>query len=529
MTQPNGTARPDRTTMLAVLVVIVLHATLAWLGRAPGIMTGQDDAQYLMLAQSLREGGYHEAFRVDRPLHALYPPGYPLMLALAGWPFADRYDAVVAFGVAISGLSLGIFFVALSRRLPISVALGATALLAVNPDLTTVAGTISSEVGYLALSALALFLASQPDREGRGTVATMAAAVAAALTRVLGITLIGALALHWFLDRRWRALAGLVVTSALTVGGWLLWTAIAPDQHVGVSYRADLTAGLSTSLPWVEPLPGRLVSNATFYAKRLLWTLAMPNVEGTPVDNVAGVALLVVLLAVGTGALWRRWRLAALYLASYGALLAIWTWAQGRYLAPLALVVVPAVVMGAYALTSRFAPRWATIAVAVVTMMLGGTALGRSVANARAMAGCDRGGPTPPVNCLTASQASFFEAARYIKDSTPPDAVFLTAKYATLHHYTGRTAVSYRGALARDSADFLPFLDGNRVRYVLLASLELSEFNRLGPLLAKTCHRLSVVRAFDPGTWLLATTPDLAAPACRAVQEHDRLNRNRTF
>jgi len=48
---------PRRAVVVAVLL-IALHAVLAWLGRPPGIATRQDDATYLLLAESLSGGGY---------------------------------------------------------------------------------------------------------------------------------------------------------------------------------------------------------------------------------------------------------------------------------------------------------------------------------------------------------------------------------------------------------------------------------------------------------------------------------------
>ena len=50
--------------MGVLLLVLVSHAVLAWLSREPGILTREDDAEYIVLAQSLQDFGYHESFRV---------------------------------------------------------------------------------------------------------------------------------------------------------------------------------------------------------------------------------------------------------------------------------------------------------------------------------------------------------------------------------------------------------------------------------------------------------------------------------
>ena len=69
---------------LAAAALVLLHAVLCWLARPAGILTGQDDVEYLVLGQALREGSYHLLFRVDAQLHAQYPPGYPAMIAVWG-------------------------------------------------------------------------------------------------------------------------------------------------------------------------------------------------------------------------------------------------------------------------------------------------------------------------------------------------------------------------------------------------------------------------------------------------------------
>jgi hypothetical protein len=83
-------ARRAKVVVGLVLLAALAHMALAWASRNPGFMTGQDDAQYLLLGQSIRGGGYHELFRVDRPVHALYPPGYAAMLAVWGLLVGDR-------------------------------------------------------------------------------------------------------------------------------------------------------------------------------------------------------------------------------------------------------------------------------------------------------------------------------------------------------------------------------------------------------------------------------------------------------
>jgi hypothetical protein len=505
--------------------LLAAHAMLAWLGRAPGIMTGQDDAQYLILGQSLRQGGYHELFRIDQPFHALYPPGYPAMLAVWGWPSGDRFDLLVALGVVLSVTSLLVTYLALRRRLGELVAVATVGLLAVNPMVVQVAGTVSSEVAYLWASAVTLYFLARAGESAatrRWLVLAGAAAIFAALTRVVGVTLLAAIGLHWAMERRWRAVGWLSLASATTVGAWLVWTTIAPDQHVGVSYAADLGAGLGTS-PWVEPLPGRIPRNLVFYARRLLESVAVPSLAGTAADSALALILLGAMLLAGVVVLWRAWRPAAIYLLLYGGLLSVWTFAVGRYFPPITVVLVPALAAGAVAFGRRLTPSRPTAPMLAVVALLGSTALWRSVAQARTGARCDRSGPMPPDTCLTTDQAGFFAALRWTRDQTPPDAVVLTAKYAPFYYYTGRKTPSFRGAVARGDDGLLPFLEAQGASRILYTSLLVSEYNRLLPRLAANCGRLFVERHFPPRTYLFgikaATDPTPSGDACRAVAD----------
>lgn len=519
MTEP---ATRSRIAIGFIGLAVVTHVWLAWSARDPGIMTGQDDAQYLILGQSIRAGGYHELFRVDRPVHALYPPGYPAVLAVWGAVVGDRYDGLVALSVAFGAASLLLLGLTLRRLVEPALAVAATWLLAINTDVVSSSGSISSEAPFIFFSMASLALARGDSR--RILWLAGLAALLAALTRVVGVVLLGAIALHWVLARRGKATGWLLVATLLTVGAWLAWTAAAPDQHEGVSYARDLVAGVAAS-QGVEPLPGRLLSNTVYYAKRLAWTVALPSVRGTVIDNVIATGVLAATAMAGLVTLLGRWRPASLYGLGYAGLLVVWTWPITRYLVPIEFVLVPAIVLGAAALAARVRPTWSVAAALGVALGLGGLATVRTADLVASRVGCDRSGDMPPANCLSSAQARFFDALRYITRELPSEAVLLSAKYATLYYYTGRTTVSYRGTLAQDSASMVPFLRGQRVTHVLLGRLHISEKRDLAPRLRAACRNLAVERAFGEATFLFrleTATPVDADRACSTIDDYLR-------
>ncbi len=64
-------------------------------------------------------------------------------------------------------------------------------------------------------------------------------AIAAALSRSIGLALVVSTFALLAFERRWRALAIFSTAAALTVGSWLLWTVRAPRLDAGRSYVAD--------------------------------------------------------------------------------------------------------------------------------------------------------------------------------------------------------------------------------------------------------------------------------------------------
>ena len=151
--------------------------------------------------------------------------------------------------------ALWLMFDAVRRLWSPGLALLMLAMLVVNPGLVQLGGRIMSEAPYLALSCLVLWIPTRTstDRTWVG-VAFCAAAILAALTRSVGITLLAAVFVLWALDRRWRSLGAFSLAASLLVGSWLTWTALAPHEvHGALSYVADAVRGPARSRHALHP------------------------------------------------------------------------------------------------------------------------------------------------------------------------------------------------------------------------------------------------------------------------------------
>ncbi|MGH7504479.1 MAG: glycosyltransferase family 39 protein [Longimicrobiales bacterium] len=534
---PPVAGRPRRLRRFAggiVAAAVVVHVLAAWFARPTGITTGQDDAEYVILARSLAAGGYHELHRIDRPVHAQYPPGYPALIAVWSTVAGDGFDALVVLSIMFSAATLVVLWRVLRKRGFGEVeATGSVVVLALNPALLAFAGSAMSESSYMLLTMLCLLLLADEDPGARRVAGAGAVAILAALTRSIGVTLLAAVAAHWLLERRWKALATFIAASAVTVGSWLLWTALAPEQYLGSSYIADLRAGTG-NVDWAPGPLLRIPAHIAYYARSTIPTqLALPALPGTPIDNALTVLLLAALIGLGVWTFFRRWRAAALYIAAYGALLAVWLWLTDRFTIPLIPLIVATLLVGGARLATLLRLRRPWLVPAGLALVLTLLAAARTAEKVAAASGCDRAGALPDTACLSPDRASFFDALRWIRGNTADDAVFLASKSAPLWLYTGRPSVSYGTAMTADTATFLPFLRDQGADYILLGALEQSELWQLATLVHGVCRRLELEATFPPHTYIFLI-PDAGAPpasgaACEAVTAYLEANEGRLF
>jgi hypothetical protein len=523
-------ARPHgaRLTVLAVALLLIAHAVLAWLAGPSGIETGGDDARYLLLGQALRHFSYVDYWQLGWPAHSLYPPVYPLLLALWSLVAGSGFDAQIVLSILLSVASLGAAYLLASRYLDPRIALVALAALAFNPALVARAGTVASEMPYALWSVLALLALLGPPTT-RSAVLAVAFALLAALTRTAGATLVAALALALLLQRRYRSVLWTGVAAAPTLGAWLLWTLIAPGKFVGVSYVADAltTVQRHQGAGLVATLARRLVANGTGYAVSVINTiLPYPNIPGTRIDNWVWLLLASAGLAGGMVAAWRRWQPVVLYLLLYAALLLVWPWRMDRFLEPVALLCIPLWLYGLWTI-ARTARLFRALPVALALCgVVVATGAWYSAGMVKTRLDCGRApAPPGPNRCLYPAEQDWMAAVRWVRDSTPTDAVVLTAKSGPFYYYAHRETLSFAAATALPPGRLVEYVFGQGGRYIVLTTVTLTERARLAERVAASCRALAVAAEFSPQAYVLRLRDarDVAGPnACAAVAAYQR-------
>lgn len=508
-------ARPRRALAAAAVGLLLLHLVLGFVLRVPAIGAGPDDAEYLLLGRGLFDLQYRSSWLVGAPPATRYPPVYPVLLAAAGATAPGGFPKGVALNLLLSAAALAAFTALAWRWSPIA-AVGALAVAALNPSLLSLAGQVASEPGFMLFLYLTLwFAAAKPER----WYLALLTALAAAFTRSIGVAVVAGLLVHWLLQRRWRPAAFLALLGGLTLGGWFLRAALEPDQFAGQSYLADArtiiqpgTADGPTAAPEggggallaiARSLAVRVAANAGHYATRDLPTiLAIPTVPDTVADNALWLVVLLGFGGVGVAVLGRRnsgWLAVA---GCYGAILAVWPYVLGRFVAPLVPLVALVVIEGSRVTLGRVNRRAGVTAAIALATVLSIAAFAKDRRLLAGKAGCDRARPYDTPACFERVEFAFlqtvFDAARV----TPVDAVLLTPKAPAVYYLIGRRTLEERLAASLRAPALHDYLAEHGARDLLLSQIHSDQATIAAALLPR-CDEWEVVSSRGNGSALL--------------------------
>jgi len=311
-----------------------------------------DGAGYAVLARSLASGtGYLAIDHPDRPRHAHFPPGYPVLLALV-WtvtgPSAVAAHLVSCLCTVGATLAAWWWFRGIYPR-DVALALGLG--LALNWAWARTGSAIQSEPLYMLLSQVTIVAAVRAAaREGVGRSLALGGLLAACLlTRQIAIGLVLAVLLDLCLRRRWSIALSAAAVAALVISPWVAWLVM-----VGGEQRTQAELLFTGS----SGLPGRIVSLALFYLQRIPDQVTGPVIEvATVIRRTPGLERLANMWAlVFSGVVIAGWlvavrrqrrRLAGLIPMMTLALLLIWPYTEaGRFLIPLVPCLLIGVVEG---------------------------------------------------------------------------------------------------------------------------------------------------------------------------------------
>ncbi|NNK49715.1 MAG: hypothetical protein HKP01_12650, partial [Gemmatimonadetes bacterium] len=330
--------------VLAPAALVAAHVLLAVLVFEPTLFPGADAGHYMVLGESLRDGiGFRDIQLPGSPLHAKFPPGYPLILAVVGWfgGLQAFKAASLAFAAGSVWLTYRIALSLTSRR----VALVAAGLFAVSPVLLDFSHRVLSEAAFT-FFLLAVVAATLGDRKVGLT--ALAAAAAAFFTRSAGLSVLVTLVVWAVLSRDRRGAAAAMLIAVMCVGSWALY------QHLAQPMQPGYLQQLIQENPYVPEAGTVSLVDFPARAARNLWRYVSSEFPGSfgfatvrrgtvTLTAVAGILLTALVLHGWLRSAAQRLTVAHFLVAFYVGLILLWppVWTDRRFLLPiLALLVV---------------------------------------------------------------------------------------------------------------------------------------------------------------------------------------------
>lgn len=362
---------------------------------------GPDSSVYLVLAENLSAG---EGYVFNGKPHAVYPPGFPLLLAAVGTVFGDvSYGSLVRFMPVLGAAGLGCWYFALrglAGPWPAAAACLLTATTSPWFDLNT--RQVLSESAFLTFSGAALLclttLSARPRKalpDALLVAGTVVFTVAAIMTRTVGVALGAGLA-GWAIycvarNRTLRLPQTAALLAAVACGAtflsWMTWTARTQALNRDTSHMATYGRQFTMKDPH-RPDLGRATpvdlarrarANLIVQGARIAELLTrVPYVA--PLWHAPLVVLPLALLVVGGFAALRDpdGSAVAWYFAAYFGVYLLWPFDEGvRFMlpvAPIAFVLLWRGILAVRAAINDARPAW-LFAAALASLALGVAAL----------------------------------------------------------------------------------------------------------------------------------------------------------
>ena len=460
-----------------LLAILVVHLVLALLLFDPKLATGGDNAQYIILAKSILQGKYNNLHEPGAPIHVLYPPGFPLLIAPA---LAVSGSSFIPMKLVVLLCSLGtIAFMALflKRVLPDRSWIMPVLLTATCPLILDYSHWLFSEVPFLFFSALTLYLFQRALSIEKNRLLNVGiAAVSLGATyyiRSQGLFLIGAMCLVLLFRRRWRELAVLVVVvgaialpwfirnQSVAHGGYLPWF-LTKDPY-------NIEAGRLTLADVLQ----RFITNVKLYVLQVYPSTVLPVISPRAGSLLAicGVVLSA-LTAFGLVRFVFQRKLGALewYTLFSVAVVLLWpsVWSGDRFLLP----VVPFLLYYLYWALADLGRRigfrqLGVLSAAAIVLLFGVTNAGRATVNVANLKQYFQGDRFAGYDD---AWRTYFESASWLRDHTEPGSIVVSRKPQFTYLYSGRQSFVF--PYTSDENKVLSALDSLGATHVALDNLE---------------------------------------------------------
>jgi len=452
----------------AVILGVLLGGAAIWGANKQALGLFHDDGIYTVVAKALYQGdGYRIISLPTAPPQTKYPFLYSYLLSWL-WAINPAFPSNILLLKALNGgILVAIFFLAIGyyRRVIPAARLGAlifALLVCSNPILFTYTDYVVSDLLLVLLALAALFIARASTDSILSTSVVRLSVISglACLTRLAAAPLVFAGAVQSFFDRGWRSLVYFIGGVFLLVAPWLYWVYAhrVSSGHALFGYYSAYdfsTGGARGAGEWLASLGPIVAGNARYLLGTFDLLYLLPLMPWLVPLVAACTALgMMVSLHKEDAFTWA-------FLLPSVALLLVWPFHPGRYVAPLVPVLILFLFRGMAA-----AERWLRSAgrdylfkemvarivwlPAALLLLLNGVWLSSYLLIRDE--GTTRGGYGSRVPY---GWSGFEESFAWIRQNTSVDARLATAYDPMYFLYTGRQAI--RPALHRSHTYFYPY------------------------------------------------------------------------
>ena len=484
---------PSRRT---VLLFCGLMSILLWFSQVtPYLNVADDSGRYMVLGEAIaRTGDLRLISAPGRPLDTLYPPGFPVIIALCLLITGSKPSGVVIL-VKVIQLLLLLCTLPMMERLmkrarlaPLSVNIGLL-LYALSPTLISYANEVMSEMPLLFLSLSSVLLVEKSPKSDSDDghlpsygkrILSLALAAIAFTMRTSGIALLLA-QFAWFWKRFGR-IWGLIALSALLlpVGIWLARNHYVAATHPQIHYATYLEQ--FTLRNPMKPGSGRislsplgLLSRMKFgiptyigmIPRAVLYMMAPPGSPALMLFYLVAVPL-TALIFVGLVEVWRRGLfLSCGFSALFWFTAAMWPWQNARFIVPILPFLLLFTMAG-----SETAGKWIIQRAGLTAAKLAGCAgmlliLTYYGSVHLRVIHADRDMKVYGYRLgRTAAEGGFYSACSWLHAHAAPGSIVMGKPPYLLHLYSGMTTVQIEPDRSPRNLE-IAYIEKERVQYIL--------------------------------------------------------------
>lgn len=467
-----------------------------------------DNFRYLNFATSIINGnGYSSPQTPEHLPTNWFPPGYPTILALTMF--------VTGKNIVLFKILNGLFFLAsilllnnIMRRITDDAVLSfsVSLLLLLNSGLLRYSTILMSEMPYLFFSVVAFYCVLKikddinfwKSKYFYGVILT---AVAAYYLRTIGIVLIGAIAMHWLIEKRWKMVAGFLAGFSVLYLPWIIRNSIhgIKGRYLGTIMSVN---------PW-RPEEGQIKSIGEFVDKMTLnfydtvikgfTEVLFPFIRSNGFSKITIFALGIFILATTFFGAWnlKRYRyLFIFYILGNISVFLIWHGGNGaRYVWPLASFIAYCFFYGVFKIISiRLESRnKKTPEILAYSILLLSIFFIPKISDLHKSAKRD----------YHPAYKNYFELAERVKIMDTDGLVIACRKPAMFYYYSNAYVSSYRFSL--NDKEVIKHLIDKKVDFVVLEQLGYSSTARyLFPAVQKNNELFQIrIHLKNPDSYLL--------------------------